>query len=414
MAWLMDKLGRGVPQNGNVVGEARIGKSSLLHGVYRQCRERWLCVWLRLVELPEHNAAVFWRALWLGWCEAVGKTAVSHDDARAYYDALDEAIETFSERSGNKRLIFFVDDFDLLVGGIGQRDLDWLRSLVTRYGESLAFVISSTDPLMVLSGKVGGNTAVSPFANLFHNLQLGLLREDAARVLCGQTAAAENTTFSDEDITFLLQEAGAHPDLLKAAMSHLLAAKRVGKHGTPTYDNVAVAVRLDGQVQWLCRQLLARLGEAERAVLVGLVNGRPASDPILVRQLQRKGVVVGERPFADAFRYWVQREMGGEPSVPTQSSTIFKHEPDKRTLYVDERSVHLTKLENRMLGYFVAHANEVCTVEELLENVWGDGKTRSVVEKGVSRLREKIEVDPKKPRYLLSAWGEGYLLRTMA
>jgi len=284
--------------------------------------------------------------------------------------------------------------------------------LVTRYGERLAFVISSTDPLTMLTARVGAEMAVSPFANLCHNLQLGLLTEREARDLCEQTAVAENATFTDEDITFLLQEAGAHPDLLKVAMSHLLTTKRAGKHGASAYEAVSVAVRLDGQVQWLCGQLLARLGEIERVVLRGLVNGTPASDPILLMQLRGKGIVVGERPFADAFRYWVQREMGTETAVAAPSATVFKHEPDKRTLYVDERTVRLTKLENRMLRYFVAHANEVCTVETLLENVWGDGKTHSVVEKGVSRLREKIEVDPKKPRYLLSAWGEGYLLRT--
>jgi two-component system alkaline phosphatase synthesis response regulator PhoP len=86
--------------------------------------------------------------------------------------------------------------------------------------------------------------------------------------------------------------------------------------------------------------------------------------------------------------------------------------PEKKLVTIEDREVRLTPLENRLLAYFLRRANEVCTIEELLTDIWGAGKTRSVVEKGVSRLREKIEADPKRPRYLLSAWGEGYLLRT--
>ena len=68
---------------------------------------------------------------------------------------------------------------------------------------------------------------------------------------------------------------------------------------------------------------------------------------------------------------------------------------------------------------FIGRSAEIAWVIDKLNraapqncNLVGAGKTRSVVEKGVSRLREKIEADPKRPRYLLSAWGEGYLLRS--
>ncbi len=207
-----------------------------------------------------------------------------------------------------------------------------------------------------------------------------------------------------------MQEAGYHPDLLKIAADYLLSAKRMGKQGASAYETVSVDVRVDGNVQWLFGQLWQRLDEAEQGVLADLLNGRPAQDLVLLTQLQRRGMVAGKRPFADAFRYWLQREIGSKQPNPV-STVFFRHEPDNRLLYADERTIRLTKLENRILSYFVEHANEVCTVEALLEDIWGVGKTRSVVEKGVSRLREKVEIDPKRPRYLLSAWGEGYTLR---
>jgi len=73
--------------------------------------------------------------------------------------------------------------------------------------------------------------------------------------------------------------------------------------------------------------------------------------------------------------------------------------------------IRLTPLENRLLVYFLENVNVVCTTDELLKNIWGHNKTRAVVEKGVNRLRTKIEIDPKRPRFILSARGEGYLLR---
>jgi DNA-binding response OmpR family regulator len=78
---------------------------------------------------------------------------------------------------------------------------------------------------------------------------------------------------------------------------------------------------------------------------------------------------------------------------------------------VGEEEIHLTQLENRLISYLIQHKNEVCTIEELLDAVWGAEKTRSVVEKAINRLRTKIEHDPKRPRFILSARGEGYLLR---
>jgi hypothetical protein len=98
--------------------------------------------------------------------------------------------------------------------------------------------------------------------------------------------------------------------------------------------------------------------------------------------------------------------------VQNDASHPIIHMPEEKKAVMGEKQVYLTPLENRILSYLMEHANKVCTTEELLENVWGAGRSRSAVEKGVSRLRIKIESDPARPRYILSAWGEGYLLRT--
>jgi hypothetical protein len=434
LAWLGDMLARPSPQNCNIIGEPRIGKTSFLYQVMARRlglrpEQKGLHIWLRLAELPDHRACSFWREMLLrlgqaqraaGWAVA-GQAAT--DDERAIFDALDEQIEELLAETDCQRLFFLIDDFDLLLRGISNRDLDWLRSLATRYSENVAFVITSNDSLVMLTEKLmqreAIETAVSPFANMFHNRPLALLTTAEAERLCGETAVAEGQSpLSTDDLEFLLHEAGRHPALLKIACGYLFEGRQYAPDDE-IYQDVASDVRLDEHVNWLCRQLWQRRTRAEQAVLTTLLQSpKPEPEPILLNRFKKHLGLVESRSgklalFADAFAYWLGRELGeGEVRGKTAvSSDELTYLPDKRLVYLDDREVSLTALEGRLLAYLLAHPNEVCTAADLLENVWSAGKTPSVVEKGVNRLRLKIEQDPKRPRFILSARGEGYMLR---
>ena len=73
-------------------------------------------------------------------------------------------------------------------------------------------------------------------------------------------------------------------------------------------------------------------------------------------------------------------------------------------------SLDLTAKEFDLLAHMAAHPGRVYTRESLLRDVWGydfygDDSTVTV---HVRRLREKLEIDPAKPRYLTTVWGVGY------
>jgi DNA-binding response OmpR family regulator len=180
---------------------------------------------------------------------------------------------------------------------------------------------------------------------------------------------------------------------------------------------VAGDVRLDDRVGSLSRRLLQRRSREEIALLGQLISGQPVGDRILLNHLVKLGLVElrDGQPvlFADAFDYWVKREMsgGGEETAVASTPTPFTHLPEKRQVNIEGQTIDLTKLENRLLVYLSERMNQVCTTQELLQDVWGAGKTEAVVEKGINRLRKKIEQDPQRPRYILSARGEGYILR---
>jgi DNA-binding response OmpR family regulator len=76
--------------------------------------------------------------------------------------------------------------------------------------------------------------------------------------------------------------------------------------------------------------------------------------------------------------------------------------------------IQLTRVENRLMAYLIENVGVVCSQEDILTNVWGPGRNKAVVEKTINRLRSKIEQDPSRPQYIISVWGQGYILENAA
>ncbi|HLX08152.1 MAG TPA: response regulator transcription factor [Thermoanaerobaculia bacterium] len=74
--------------------------------------------------------------------------------------------------------------------------------------------------------------------------------------------------------------------------------------------------------------------------------------------------------------------------------------------------VRLTRLEVRLLQLLLANAGHPLPAERLLSHVWGSrgGGDRQLVKQLVHRLRQKIELDARQPRYLVTVGGAGYAL----
>ncbi|MBP3965324.1 response regulator transcription factor [Paenibacillus lignilyticus] len=81
-----------------------------------------------------------------------------------------------------------------------------------------------------------------------------------------------------------------------------------------------------------------------------------------------------------------------------------------RRVYVNDEEVLFTAKEYDLLLFLVMNPNRVFRKEELFERIWGldalgDHATVTV---HISKLREKLERDPSKPRYVETVWGVGY------
>ena len=85
----------------------------------------------------------------------------------------------------------------------------------------------------------------------------------------------------------------------------------------------------------------------------------------------------------------------------------------KRETHGPQGEVHLTPLEYRVLECLARHLGSIVVQNQLVREVWGPerlGDTRSL-RVCVKNLRNKLEPDPRKPRYLVTEAGLGYRLR---
>ncbi|MBL4933956.1 response regulator transcription factor [Clostridium paridis] len=76
---------------------------------------------------------------------------------------------------------------------------------------------------------------------------------------------------------------------------------------------------------------------------------------------------------------------------------------------VDGQDVKVTPLELKILTLLMENKGRVFSIEEIYERVWNEPSFNAdTVTVHIRRIREKIEINPKEPRYLKVVWGIGY------
>lgn len=83
---------------------------------------------------------------------------------------------------------------------------------------------------------------------------------------------------------------------------------------------------------------------------------------------------------------------------------------DKKEVMVDGQYVKLTAKEFKILELLMQHPGRVYSSEEIYERVWQEDaySVENTVMVHIRRIREKIEINPKEPKYLKVVWGIGY------
>ena len=91
----------------------------------------------------------------------------------------------------------------------------------------------------------------------------------------------------------------------------------------------------------------------------------------------------------------------------------FSLDTNKRKLYKNGDVVDLTPTEFSIVKFLMLNASDSLSRDQILQEVWGSTELYDykIVDVNIRRIRNKIEEDPSKPKYILTAWGYGYTFR---
>lgn len=129
-----------------------------------------------------------------------------------------------------------------------------------------------------------------------------------------------------------------------------------------------------------------------------------------------KDIDLGKEPEPNLYSLSFNH-IDGEPSHPIQQEYTFHPAPYQRSSYefeivlVEGEEVRLTATEYKILELLMEHPGQVFSSEQIYENVWQESANYTVentVMVHIRHIREKIEIDAKKPRYVKVVWGIGY------
>lgn len=83
---------------------------------------------------------------------------------------------------------------------------------------------------------------------------------------------------------------------------------------------------------------------------------------------------------------------------------------DNKEVLVDDELIKLTPIEYNILLLLVKNAGKVFSIDEIYEQIWNEEAigADNTVAVHIRHIREKIEINPREPRYLKVVWGVGY------
>ncbi|WP_270941180.1 response regulator transcription factor [Romboutsia lituseburensis] len=97
------------------------------------------------------------------------------------------------------------------------------------------------------------------------------------------------------------------------------------------------------------------------------------------------------------------------------SSGGLELDSDTKEVRVDGENVKVTPIEYKILKLLLENKGRVFSIDEIYENVWNEEsfKAENTVAVHIRRIREKIEINPKEPKYLKVVWGIGYKIEKL-
>src|SRR3954453_2264444 len=172
----------------------------------------------------------------------------------------------------------------------------------------------------------------------------------------------------------------------------------------PQLDGLEVCRRLRAKSSVPIIMLTAKAEEIDKVIGLELGADDYITKPFSMREFRSR-----VRAALRRAEMAPDQEVDEEPLVRGDLRIDFA----KRSTELDGSAVDLTYVEFEILSVLARHPGRVYTRDMLLDRVWGDSAFRDqrTIDVHIRHLREKLELDPKNPAYLLTVRGVGYRFR---
>lgn len=189
------------------------------------------------------------------------------------------------------------------------------------------------------------------------------------------------------DALDVLSESEVHLMILDIMMPHLDGIKTLMK--LRESRNVPVIL------------LSAKSEDADK--ILGLVAG---ADDYVTKPFNPSELVA--RVKSQLRRYTMLGGVGGQSGEIVVDGLSVNTE--RKSVKVDGEDVRLTPIEYKILELLIRNRGRVFSAEDIYRNVWNEESAvgDNTIAVHVRHIREKIEINPKDPRYLKVVWGIGY------
>ena len=174
----------------------------------------------------------------------------------------------------------------------------------------------------------------------------------------------------------------------------------------PKMDGITMTMRLREKHEFPVIMLTAKSEEIDKITGLNIGADDYVTKPFAPMELMA-------RVNSQLRRYRKFREaLEGKAEVRQDNVLVvggLELDEEKASVTADGNPVKLTPLEFKVLALLMKYPGRVFSADELYERVWNEKAiTTDTVMVHIRKIREKIERDPKNPRYLKVVWGVGY------
>jgi serine/threonine protein kinase len=279
------------PQSISIVGERRVGKSSLLNFVYQRRSRR--------LHMENHSNSVFifmdfqrlqdldmprFIDILLGMIDYEVKGEFSSSISEKTLDSLKQVVEELNNRG--KRLIMLLDEFESITANpnFDMKFFSFLRYLANNF--RVAYVTSSYNELQQMCHDK--DIADSPFFNIFSNLLLRPFSREEAQELVRVPSERENVplqAYTDR----ILELSGLFPMFVQIACSHVFEHLMENDCKEPDWNEITTM--FDDEIRPHFKFIWDKMDEDARQNLIRVASGRPVDRKyrFISEDLERRG-----------------------------------------------------------------------------------------------------------------------------